>query len=117
MYMYMCIHTCPILIPFISLQTTSPQRSPKTPTLNTYMSTYSRYDESSDDVILMSHPVQNRGNESICSAKIFNGFFKNPLQVISQPSECFCYVIVLRHTFLEPDTRLRRHAYTSPQAI
>lgn len=36
------------------------------------MSTYSRYDESSDDVILMSHPVQ-RGNESICSAKIFKG--------------------------------------------
>jgi len=79
--------------------------------------TYSRYDESSDDVILMSHPVQNRGNESILSSAISSTDFKDPLQVISQPSECFCYVIVLRHTFLEPDTRLRRHAYTSPQAI
>ena len=103
--------------PFISLQTTSPQRSPKTPN-PTYMSTtYSRYDESSDDVILMSHPVQNRGNESILSSAKSSTDFKDPLQVISQPSECFCYVIVLRHTFLEPDTRLRRHAYTSPQAI
>ena len=81
------------------------------------MSTYSRYDESSDDVILMSHPVQNRGNESILSSAKSSTDFKDPLQVISQPSECFCYVIVLRHTFLEPDTRLRRHAYTSPQAI
>jgi len=79
--------------------------------------TYSRYDKSSDDVILMSHPVQNRGNESILSSAKSSTDFKDPLQVISQPSECFCYVIVLRHTFLEPDTRLRRHAYTSPQAI
>jgi len=64
MYMYMCIHTCPILIP-LSLCKPLPPNDLLNPN-PTYMSTtYSRYDESSDDVILMSHPVQNRGNESI----------------------------------------------------